>query len=125
MADDYTIQVYHTEWADCINIVILMFDIKHSEHVGIIEVRAFRGESKHAGEGYIWNLQVKREHRGKGLAKRLLQNAEYAAHRNGSTTAVLEWDKRDSPQWVFDWYTRQGYDEKEFGNGYALMNKEL
>jgi hypothetical protein len=38
---------------------------------------------------------------------------------------TLEWDRRDSPQWVFDWYTRQGFDEREFSEGYAMMVKDM
>jgi hypothetical protein len=37
----------------------------------------------------------------------------------------LEWSLKESPYWVIEWYTRLGYDEKEIGNGCALLKRPL
>jgi len=122
---DYITQSYRTEWNDCVNIVIMLYEEPAGKQIGIIEVRAFRGDSPHNGEALLWNLTIDKAHRRKGLGQRLLHEAEEAARCEGSTVAVLEWSLHDSPRWVAFWYARQGYDEKEFSNVYTLMKKEL
>lgn len=118
----YTLQ-YCTEWTDCDNVVISLYEKGDDFQIGIIEVRLFHGRRK--GEAYIWNLSVDEGHRGKGYGRALLSEALDTAMCADCTTAVLEWDKRDTPFWVYDWYKRNGFDEKELGKGYALMIKKL
>ena len=117
---------YTTEWADCDNIVIMIYDEGDPVHIacGIIEVSCFK-TGKHKGEALIWNLEVRDVRRGKGYARMLLRDAIDVAEEHDCHTAVLEWDLRDSPQWVLQWYVREGFDEKEFSEGYALMKKPL
>ena len=40
---------------------------------------------------------------------------------------MLDWSKaRDgTPYWTFEWYNRQGWQEVEFGKGYARLKKKL
>jgi GNAT superfamily N-acetyltransferase len=73
----------------------------------------------------VWNLYVDKDHRRKGLARELMDEAHETAKHLGAKVTALEWSLKDSPYWVFDWYTRLGYDEKEIGNGYALMKRPL
>lgn len=123
---DYYIKQYITEWADCNNVVIALYEATNKEiQIGIVEVKLFKLGSKRTGEAYIWNLYLNTDKRGVGYGRVLLKAALDLAKTHGCHTAILEWDRRDSPQWVFDWYCRQCFDEKEFGNGYALLQKEL
>lgn len=124
--EDFFTRQYRTEWADCDNVVISLFDQNDPKvQIGIIELKLFKPESKHPGEAYLWNLYINKEYRGKGHGQHLLDEALDTARKDGYKVAVLEWDLRDSPRWVAFWYARQGYDEKEFSNVYALMKKEL
>jgi hypothetical protein len=43
----------------------------------------------------------------------------------GCDRITLDWELQDSPQWVFDWYVREGFDEQEFGRGSAFMVKSV
>jgi hypothetical protein len=54
-----------------------------------------------------------------------MDEAHKTAKHLGAKVTALEWSLEESPHWVFDWYCRLGYDEKEFGKGCALMKKEL
>lgn len=55
---------------------------------------------------YIWNLYVDEETRGKGLATYLLDTAISFCYGNG---ALLEYESKESPQWVYEWYKRKGF----------------
>ncbi|MBQ8713070.1 MAG: GNAT family N-acetyltransferase [Prevotella sp.] len=121
--DYYTLH-YRTEWTDCDNTVISLYVSGSEQQAGIVEVRTYK-KGKHRGQALIWNLSVREQHRGKGLGRALLSAAYDVAMLAGCREAVVEWDLRDSPQWVFDWYEREGYDEREFGRGYALMVKPI
>jgi hypothetical protein len=54
-----------------------------------------------------------------------MDEAHKTAKHLGAKVTALEWSLKESPQWVFDWYTLLGYDEKEIGNGCALMKRPL
>ena len=113
---------YTTVWPTCDNVVISLCEKWGGVpvQVGIVEVRVFK-DGKHKGEAYLWNLFVNPECRGRGYARILMQAAYDRAQESGCHTCVLEWDMKESPRWVFQWYTRLGYDEKEFGHDNALM----
>ncbi len=118
----YTTQ-YRTEWTDCDNVVISLYEKGNDIQIGIIEVKIYHGE--HKGEAYIWNLSVSESHRGKGYGRVLLNKALYLVEGEDCTTAALEWDERDTPYWVYEWYGRKGFEEKGFSRGYALMIKKM
>jgi len=75
--------------------------------------------------GFIYNLYVHPDFRQKGLATALLKQAELRIKQNGRNIAALEWEKKESEYFVIDWYTRNGYEEKEFDNRGALLKKKL
>ena len=117
-----SINSYKTEWTDNDNIVLFV-DLNGFQ-VGIVEICIFKqGERK--GEAYIWNLHVIEVGRMKGYGSHLIKKAIKIAKDHGCTRATLEWDIRDSPYWVYDWYTRLGFEEKKFGKGCAWMEKKL
>lgn len=126
MIEGYYTETYITEWKDKDNVIISLWNDEHdvSEQVGVVELAVYkRGE--HEGEALVWNLYVDEDHRRKGLARQLMDKARKTAKHLGAKTCVLEWSLEESPHWVFDWYTRLGYDEKEFGPGCSLMKMEI
>ncbi len=114
---------YKTEWEGRDNIVISLFR-NDGVQCGIIEVAIYKG-GEHDGEALLWNLHVTKECRGKGFGKFLLNEAYEEACHHHCHIAALEWSLKDSPHWVLQWYIRQGYEEKEFGDGYALLKKKI
>ena len=124
MNEEYHIETYITEWKDKDNVIISMWhgDGDTAQQVGVVEL-AVQKHGKHEGEALVWNLYIDEPHRQKGLARRLMDEARKTAKHLGAHTCVLEWSLEESHHWVFDWYTRLGYDEKEFGPGCALMKR--
>jgi GNAT superfamily N-acetyltransferase len=129
MTEAYYTETYITEWKDKDNVIISLwycedFDDDIPEQVGVVEL-AVHKNGEHQGEALVWNLYVDKEHRRKGLARRLMDEARKWAKHLGAHTCALEWSLEESPHWVLDWYCRLGYDEKEFGPGCALMKRPI
>lgn len=65
---------------------------------------------------WIWGLYVCPEYRRKGYAKLLLKVAERIALENGHKDVYMEWDVKETPRDILDFYVR---------NGYALASDEV
>ena len=76
-------------------------------------------------QAYICNLWVKEPYRKQGIAAQLLNKIEEIAREDGHKEVWLQWDRRDTENFVRKWYERQGYAKKAFGNNILLMKKEL
>ena len=127
MIEGYYTETYITEWKDKDNVIISLWHLNErddTEQVGVVELAVYK-HGEHEGEALVWNLYVDEGHRRKGLAQKLMDEAHKTAKHLGAKVTALEWSLKDSPYWVFDWYTRLGYDEKEIGNGCALMKRPL
>ena len=129
MSDEFYTETYITEWKDKDNIIISMWKYDSvvyecASQVGVVELAVYK-KGEHEGEALVWNLYVDELERRKGLARQLMEEARKTAKHMGAHTCALEWSLRESPNWVFDWYCRLGYDEKEFGPGCSLMKLEL
>ena len=129
MSDEFYIETYITEWKDKDNVIISMWKYDSvvyecASQVGVVELAVYK-KGEHEGEALVWNLYVDESERRKGLARQLMDEARKTAKHLGAHTCALEWSLRESPNWVFDWYCRLGYDEKEFGPGCSLMKLEL
>ena len=90
--------------------------------MGVVELAVYK-HGEHQGEALVWNLHVNEDHRRKGLARKLMDEAHKTAKHLGAKVTALEWSLDESPHWVIEWYFRLGYDDKEFGPGYALMKR--
>ena len=129
MAEEFYTETYITEWKDKDNVIISLWKYdsvvyETAYQVGVVELAVYkRGE--HQGEALVWNLYVDEEHRRKGLARKLMDEAHKTAKHLGAKVTALEWSLKESPYWVIEWYCRLGYDEKEIGSGYALMKRPL
>ena len=128
MTEGYYTETYITEWKDKDNVIISLWDrdenYNDAEQVGVVELAVYK-HGEHEGEALVWNLYVDEDHRRKGLARKLMDEAHKTAKHLGAKVTALEWSLKESPYWVFDWYCRLGYDEKEFGPGNALMKRPL
>ena len=125
---EYGFSTYITHWKDKYNVIInvLTFSLEpiKLEQVGVVELGYYKN-GEHEGEALVWNLYVNEEHRHKGIARWLMAKAHEIAKELGAKTTALEWSLEESPFWVFDWYCRLGYDEKEIGTGSSLMRRPL
>ena len=126
MTEGYYTETFITEWKDKDNVIISLwhYDYDSSEQVGVVELAVYK-HGEHEGEALVWNLYVNEDHRRKGLARKLMDEAHKTAKHLGVKVTALEWSLKESPYWVIEWYTRLGYDEKEFGPGNALMKRPL
>ena len=128
MTGEYVFSTYITHWKDKDNVIInvLTFSLEpiKLEQVGVVELGYYKN-GEHEGEALVWNLYVNEEHRHKGIARWLMAKAHEIAKELGAKTTALEWSLEESPFWVFDWYCRLGYDEKEIGPGSSLMRRPL
>lgn len=129
MTEGYYTETYITEWKDKDNVIISLwncedFDNDIPEQVGVVELAVYK-HGEHEGEALVWNLYIDEDHRRKGLARQLMDETHKTAKHLGAKVTALEWSLKESHYWVFDWYTRLGYDEKEIGNGCALMKRPI
>ena len=58
------------------------------------------------------------------LKSQLVVLRQVAKEYQGKTIA-LEYNNRETPKWVRQWYERLGYEEKVFGRYYSLMVKQI
>lgn len=76
---------------------------------------------------FIYNLWTAPEHRRKGYAKRMLAVAEREAASHGQSSVFLDWNLKDTPHAIREWYMRNGYAEVGFNStgDYSRLKKEL
>lgn len=116
--------IQHQHWEDSIR--ILVTDEQH--HGSIQAFIPYRTEDKPLGgeaDALIYSLWVDEVHRGREVAKLLMETVERELKRYGIATVAISWDGRDSPLWVLHWYERLGYEEKAFGYQCSTLLKRL
>ena len=75
-------------------------------------------------KAFIFSLNVEEEHRGKGIGTALLNQAEEYVKNQSIQTVELEWIS-PTPLWVYNMYIKNGYQEKDFDDGYSRLYKDL
>lgn len=75
-------------------------------------------------KAFIFSLNVEEEHRGKGIGSALLKQAEEYVKSQSIQTVELEWIS-PTPLWVYNMYIKNGYQEKDFDDGYSRLYKDL
>lgn len=105
---------------DCLRLTIV-----DEKGRGKVQVDLLNNYKDYGDCAYIWDLYVQKEYRRQGLARELMQYAIQRAKDFGYTTILLEWDERDTPIEIADWYRSIGFEDKEFSKGYSLMIKKL
>ena len=72
----------------------------------------------------IWGLFVGSVYRCNGVGNDLLLYAEEQVKVRGIREVEIAWES-PTPLWVYNWYIRKGYVEKDYENGYSRMCKVL
>ena len=75
-------------------------------------------------KAFIFSLNVEEEHRDKGIGTALLKQAEEYVKNQSIQTVELEWIS-PTPLWVYNMYIKNGYQEKDFDDGYSRLYKDL
>ena len=75
-------------------------------------------------KAFIFSLNVEEEHRNKGIGTALLKQAEEYIKNQYIQTVELEWIS-PTPLWVYNMYIKNGYQEKDFDDGYSRLYKDL
>ena len=111
------------KWYSCDRIIITDEANNASVQVDLLKTENLKEHYK--ADALIWALWVNEANRGCGVGKALLKKAEELALKKHCHEVAVEWDGRESDNWVHDWYERQGYDCKEFDSRSALLVKDL
>lgn len=74
-------------------------------------------------EAYIWALWIDAPHRRKKAGTYLLDYAERMAKNAGYPCVFLEWCPLDTPEYVLEWYKRNGYEEVAYNDDNKLLRK--
>lgn len=61
------------------------------------------------GTAFIWGLYVSSYKRRIGIGRALLSEVEKCAKLEGHKSVVMDWELKDTPREVLDWYLRFGY----------------
>lgn len=115
----FVLTVHRQEWHYCTR--YLIFGRQGSVMLDIVKPNAIRRDYT----ALIWGLWVTEEARQFGLATDLISKAEEIAASLGHKEVALEWNRRDTPQWVLQWYNRRGYAERYFDDYGIMLFKEL
>lgn len=112
-------------WADSRRLLIV--DERNHGSVQVVIPNADVEDNRLRGkaDALICCLWVDEGYRRQGSAAYMLEAAEREARRLGCKSVCLEWDIRESPEWVERWYQRLGYEVREFGRGCSLLVKKL
>lgn len=58
---------------------------------------------------FIYALYVGIADRRSGIATRLMDKAEHIAKSKGHKSVILDWESKDTPLEILEWYKRRGY----------------
>lgn len=112
----YIIIIQH--WSTYDNVIVV-----ESEGKGSVNIEIYNnGNGKIA---FIYNLYVCQECRSQGIATVLLEKAEAIAKSKGYEEVYLDWKESVSPNWVLEWYLRNGYEKSSFGKECFRLRKRL
>lgn len=97
-----------------------------THEAGSIMLELFPETQKNfGGTAYIWGLYVAEPHRRKGIATMLLDQAEHIARKEGHDAVFLEWEEKNTPYEILQWYMRRGYDAIALAPHNCLLKKTL
>lgn len=116
--------IQHQHWEDSTRILITD-EQYHGSIQAFIPNRAEDRPLDGEADALIYSLWVDEAHRGREVAKHLMEAVERELKRCGIATVAISWDGRDSPQWVLHWYKKLGFEEKAFGYQCCTLLKRL
>lgn len=115
--------IQEQHWKDCDRVIVV--DTENNASVQVDLLKEEREKERFHADALLWALWVDKEHRRKGVARKLMETAEREARERGCKTISLHWDDREAKRWTLDWYMRRGYREVEFGRHQSLLVKTL
>ncbi len=112
--------IQYQKWKDEVRILIT-----DEQNYGSVQVSIPLYDSDIFGkaDALIYALYVDSGCREQGVAKQLLQLAEQQAKLSGVKIIGIEFDKKESENFVLNWYLKNGY--KPFSKRSKLLIKEL
>ncbi len=123
MTMETTQMIQEQHWKDCDRVIVV--DTENNASVQVDLLKEEREKERFHADALLWALWVDKEHRRKGVARKLMETAEREARERGCKTISLHWDDREAKRWTLDWYMRRGYREVEFGRHQSLLVKTL
>lgn len=123
MLSKYSIKMEQRQrWFDHTRVLITTTDDR-----GSIQLNLYDTEQEFGGTAAIYALWVDPQFRRNGYAKTLLKRAEEIALISGHTSVYMEWELRETPREVLDWYFSWGYDVREVYKvgEHVLLEKKL
>lgn len=96
-----------------------------ADEFGSVQLELYKEKQNFGGTCWLWDLFVLSEYRKQGHAKRLLKRVEEIAKAEGHKDVVMEWDEKNTPYEVLQWYLRSGYRAILERRGYCLLEKKL
>ena len=118
-------RILHQQWYQEHRILIVDGIHRSSVQVSIPDKNADDNRIEGKADALIYALWVDEPYRKQGVARKLLETAEREAKKMGCKTVCLEWDWRETPEWVRRWYNRMGYSEQREPNNVWLLTKKL
>lgn len=90
-----------------------------------VQLELYDTPQKWGKTAFIYSLWVNEECRLQGKATVLLDVAERTAKQAGHKSVALEWEYKNTPHAILDYYIRRGYEQILFdGNGeYSVLEK--
>lgn len=103
--------IQEQKWSDHTRIVFVeehssvMLELFDEPQFGTLRMTAF-----------VFNLWTSPEYRRHGQAARMLSAAERTALQRGHSSVFLDWELKESPLEILDWYMRNGYERVGFNS---------
>lgn len=118
-------RILHQQWYQEHRILIVDGIHCSSVQVSIPDKNADDNRIEGKADALIYALWVDEPYRKQGVARKLLETAEREAKKMGCKTVCLEWDWRETPEWVRRWYNRMGYSGQRMSDNFWLLTKKL
>lgn len=90
-----------------------------------VQIELYDTPQKWGKTAFIYSLWVDEYCRRQGKAAALLDEAERIVKQAGHKTAVMEWEYKNTPRAILDYYFRRGYEEIIFDDKgeYCVVEK--
>lgn len=120
-----TMTIIHQQWYKERRALIIDTENLSMVQVSVPDADSDDNRIEGKADALIYSLWVDEFARRRGVGRKLLEMAEREARRMGCKTVCLEWDWRETPEWVRRWYNRMGYSEQREPNNVWLLTKKL
>lgn len=120
-----TMTIIHQQWYKERRALIVDTETLSMVQVAVPDADLDDNRIEGKADALIYSLWVDEFARRRGVGRKLLEMAEREARRMGCKTVCLEWDWRETPEWVRRWYNRMGYSKQREPNNVWLLTKKL